>query len=176
MQYNMQMKTYYPIPNWDAYGISKCGAIVRLKNAKGAKVGKELKQHLHKKRKYLMVRLYQDKKAKSFDVHKLMAMTFLDYPKNGYQVCHNNGNRTDCRLENLRVDTVSGNQLDRSIHGTSNRGEGHGLNKYSLDTIKKIKKMLAQNDLCANISKVTGINQTYIRSIKNGYKWSWVTL
>ena len=176
MQYNICMKTHYPIPNWDAYGISKCGEIIRLKKAKGAQVGKTLKHHVHKERGYLIVRLYQDKKAKSFDVHVLMAMTFLDYPKKGYQVCHNNGIKTDCRLENLRVDTASGNQMDRLTHGTSNRGEQNARNKYSTEFIKQIKLMLAQGDSCKSISEATQVSQTYIRNIKNGYKWAWLKI
>ena len=170
------MKKYYAIPNWDAYGISKCGEIIRLKKSKGAQVGKVLKQHTHKTRGYLTVRLYQDNKAKSFDVHVLMAITFLNYPKKGYQVCHNNGIKIDCNLKNLRIDTTSGNQLDRSIHGTSNRGQQNGMNKYSVEIIKKIKIMIEADISCSNISKLTGITPIYIRSIKNGYKWSWLTI
>jgi hypothetical protein len=170
------MKTYHPIPNWDAYGISECGEIIRLKPNKGAQAGKVLKQHIHKSRGYLIVRLYQDNKAKSFDVHVLMAMTFLGYPKKGYQVCHNNGIKNDCRLSNLRLDTVSGNQMDRSIHGTSNRGEQNANNKYSTELIKQIKIMLAQGHSCKSVSEATQVNQTYIKNIKNGYKWKWLTI
>lgn len=42
----------------------------------------------------------------------------------GMEVCHNNGDCTDNRLENLRYDTKSANMLDRVRHGTH-----HNANK-----------------------------------------------
>jgi len=168
------MKKYYPIPGWECYGISKCAEIIRLTaNCKGAVANHILKQHTHKTRGYLTVRLY-NKKAKTFDVHKLMGVTFLDMPKDGLQVCHNNGIKTDCRLENLRVDTASNNQSDRVAHKTSNRGSNNGNAKYTEDVIFKIKTKLKSNCKLSDIAKEYKINERYIRNIKNGYKWKWL--
>jgi hypothetical protein len=168
------MKKYYPIPGWECYGISKCAEIIRLTaNCRGAVANRVLKQHLHKTRGYLVVRLY-NKKSKTFDVHKLMGLTFLGMTKDGQQICHNNGIRTDCRLENLRIDTASNNQKDRVLHGTTNRGSNHTSSIYSESLIKEIKIKLKNGIRPPALSKEYQISENYIRNIKNGYKWKWV--
>jgi hypothetical protein len=171
------MKKYYPIPSWENYGVSIDGDIARIKGGvRGAVVGKVLKTFEHKTRGYLTVRLFDKDRQKSFDVHRIVAMTFLgEIPKN-MQVCHNNGIKTDCRLLNLRIDTLSSNQLDRAMHGTSNRGEKNGRNKHSVETILKVKKMLSENIATIKIFEITGVGVSQIRNIKNGYKWSWLTI
>jgi hypothetical protein len=170
------MKKYYPIPGWDCYGISKCAEIIRLTGGvRGAAVGHVLKQHLHPKRGYLQVRL-TNKVAKTFDVHKLMAITFLEKPTKVHQICHNNGIKTDCRLENLRYDTKENNEKDKIFHGTSNRGQKNGMNKHDLKTIVDIKLLLMQGISSAKISQIVNIPSSQIRNIKNGYKWKWVNI
>ncbi|MFV8232317.1 NUMOD4 motif-containing HNH endonuclease [Mycolicibacterium fortuitum] len=51
-------------------------------------------------------------------VHHLVAESFLGPRPGGVDICHNNGDPTDNRLENLRYDTRSGNNLDQVAHGT----------------------------------------------------------
>lgn len=56
---------------------------------------------------YYMVQLNKDSKGKSFDVHKLVAMAFLNHVPNKYTlvVDHINEIKTDNRVENLRLIT-----------------------------------------------------------------------
>lgn len=55
-------------------------------------------------------------------VHYVVISAFCGERPAGMQVCHNNGVRTDNRIENLRYDTCSGNHADREAHGTMLRG------------------------------------------------------
>ena len=51
-------------------------------------------------------------------VHVLVAEAFLGArPEGADCVCHNNGDPSDNRLENLRYDDRSGNSFDRRLHG-----------------------------------------------------------
>jgi len=165
---------FYPIPEWECYGISKDAQIVRLRKNKGAVVGLILKQFIHKTRGYLTVRLCDKDRQKTFDVHRIMAITFLGDIPEKYEVCHNDGNKTNCKLENLRVDTKSSNQMDRALHGSSNRGENYGRNKYSEDLIRNIKLEIKKGIDIAQISNMFDMSSAYIRAIKNGHKWSWL--
>lgn len=54
-------------------------------------------------------------------VHRLVLLAFVGPCPSGNEACHNNENRQDARLENLRWDTRSGNQLDRRKHGTDHQ-------------------------------------------------------
>lgn len=52
-------------------------------------------------------------------VHRLVLEAFVGPCPDGMEGCHNNGKAYDNRLENLRWDTRSSNNLDKNIHGTN---------------------------------------------------------
>ena len=88
---------------------------------------------------YPVVTLKAEGRQRTYRVHRLVALSFLPPPgPDQTDVCHNDGDRTNSRLENLRWDTHRNNQLDMLKHGTSNfanrpRGthcsSGHELTK-----------------------------------------------
>lgn len=51
-------------------------------------------------------------------MHSLVMEAFVGPRPEGMQVCHNDGNRENNRLSNLRYDTPSANAADRYLHGT----------------------------------------------------------
>ena len=169
------MKKYYPIPNWENYGVSKNGDVARIKGGvRGATPNLVLKPFMHKTRGYLTVRLYDRERQKTFDVHRLVAMTFLGDIPNGMQVCHNNGVKTDCRLSNLRIDTIVANSHDKILHNKTNRGEKNGKNKYSENQIKDLKLRILHGETDKSIAKEFGMPQSHVKNIRNGYKWKWL--
>lgn len=168
------MKTYKEIPNWEAYAISKCGEIIRIGKAKGAKTNAVLKQQSPKSRPYLTVRLHCHGKAKSFDVHKLMAITYFGQIPKNMNVCHINGNAKDNRLENLRIDTRSSNEKDKILHGTSNRGTKNGQNKYNNETIIIVKSLIKSGARLTDVERFTQIPYATLRHIKNNTRWAWL--
>lgn len=67
---------------------------------------------------YWRVELSRNSKPTCFQVHRLVLSAFVGPLPEGKEVCHNNGNPGDNRLENLRYGTKSENNLDRVKHGT----------------------------------------------------------
>lgn len=57
-----------------------------------------------------------------------------------------------------------------------NEGVNNKNNKYSLEEIVRIKKMLNRGFTYKYISKVTNIDTSYISQIKNNYKWESVDI
>lgn len=55
--------------------------------------------------------------ARSRAVHVLVAAAWLGPRPEGMEVCHNDGDKTNPRLDNLRYDTRSENALDLVRHG-----------------------------------------------------------
>lgn len=58
---------------------------------------------------YLLVKLTKDKKEKSYQVHRLVAIAFIPNPENKPQINHKNGKREDNNLLNLEWVTASEN-------------------------------------------------------------------
>ena len=84
-------------------------AVSDLGQVKNIKTGKILSQHLRSNDGYLQVTLWYNNKGKSFPVHRLAALNFLDNTGNKRNVNHINGIKTDNRLINLEWCTSSYN-------------------------------------------------------------------
>jgi hypothetical protein len=91
--------------------------------------GKELKQCL--RNGYKAVHLCKDGKHKSYYVHRLVAIAFIDNPDNLPQINHKNENRTDNRIENLEWCSAfyNINYGDRTEKAISTRSARH-IYKY----------------------------------------------
>ena len=106
------------IPGYEgAYRVSSSGRIW------SSRYSRELKSYTDKDR---AGRVRVSLKGKTFKVHTLVALAFLGPRPEGMEVCHNNGNPRDNRVENLRYDTHSENAKDIARHGRH-----HNANKTS---------------------------------------------
>lgn len=56
-------------------------------------------------------------------VHSLVMEAFIGPCPDGMEICHNDGDRLNARLSNLRYGTRSENHLDKRVHGTHNNGK-----------------------------------------------------
>lgn len=63
------------------------------------------------------------------------------------------------------------NQSHRVIHGTSNRGEQHGLSKLKSSDVLSIREDERQFEEIAN---QYGVHATTVKNIKNRESWSWL--
>lgn len=85
------------------YQISNIGRVKSL--PKKRRYGTEYQEEMFLKQKnnkgYLQVNLYNSNGMKSYQVHRLVAQTFIKNLKNKEEVNHKNGLKTDNRVENL---------------------------------------------------------------------------
>ena len=109
--------TFYQIPNFPTYFISKCSKIYRSTSHKNPN-GLIQKTHINHDG-YYMVWISNDCKQIMKSVHRLLALTFISNPKNKSCVDHKNHIRTDNRLENLRWVTKKENNQNQSKQSKS---------------------------------------------------------
>lgn len=99
-------------------------------------------------------------KAAGSPVHQLVARTFIGPRPEGTEVCHNDGDPTNNRVENLRYDTRTNNILD--VYRIGGRWR-----KLSLEDIKDI--MNAPADITGvSLAKQYGVSTTTVSRIRLG--------
>lgn len=130
--------------------------------------GKELKLQMDKGG-YAMVRLSKNGIAKNYQVHRLVAGTFLSNPDNLPEIHHKNHDRKDNRVENLQWVTI---YEQRDSHwraaiskakGVRLRVVGNGIDKI-YNSAHEIKRELGVNH--SNALQVA----KGIRKQANGYR------
>ena len=108
------VEIFKPIPEYPNYEVSNLGRV------KSLRFGKERILKPSSSTGYLIVTLCNEIKRKSFLVHQLIAMTFLNHIPNGHKLVidHVDNDKTNNHLSNLRIVT---NRFNTSRHtgGTS---------------------------------------------------------
>jgi len=89
--------------------------------------GKILKPH--RTGDYLGVALRRVGRTHSTYIHHLVAFAFIGERPSGMDICHNDGNRKNCRVDNLRYDTRNANMRDAIEQGT-HRSVGRTVCKH----------------------------------------------
>lgn len=121
---------------------------------------------------YSYVNLSKGGKAKKVNVHVLVLEAFVSLrPSPKHQACHNNGNRADARLENLRWDSVSGNAADKHLHGTIARGERAGQALLTEDDVHFIRNSPLSS---LRLAPMLGVASSTIRAVRLRQNWGWL--
>lgn len=160
------------IPEFPNYAITKDGKVWSYKSWQFLK--SQLTGELG--RGYETVILYKNKKRYSKKVHRLVLEVFVGLCPDNMESCHNNGDRLDNRLENLRWDTRKNNHRDAIRHGThtclTQKGENHSQAKLTRDDIEGIIELYdcglyTQQEL----ADIYNIDQSVISRIVNKRRW-----
>lgn len=115
------MEEWRPIEGFPAYEVSSLSRVRRTKDGKRTYAGRILKPGLTSAG-YLTVCLYENCKAQTHEVHRLLAKAFIPNPENKYSVDHVNGVKTDNRIENLRWSTHQENMRNRPKYRNNTTG------------------------------------------------------
>jgi hypothetical protein len=89
---------------------------------------------------YLQCRLVLNGKLTTVKSHKLVAELFIGPCPPGSECCHNDGDRQNSHLCNIRYDTPPSNQRDRLKHGTHHRGESSPRSVLNWDLANQIRE------------------------------------
>jgi hypothetical protein len=121
----MTDEAWKPIPSARGYEASSLGRVrsierlVSRKNQSAAqRKGKVLSEQTQRNGYRTVVVGRNDRGApQTRSVHRLVAEAFFGPCPAGLEVCHNNGEKADNRVENLRYDTRSANHVEKYRHG-----------------------------------------------------------
>lgn len=88
-----------------------------------------------------------------------------------HEACHNNGNRSDNRLENLRWDTAKENQKDRDLHGTGQQGENGPNAKLSNEQVLEMRRLRNLGKSVVDLSELFKTPESTVRKIVGFHSW-----
>lgn len=106
----------------------------------------------------------------------VLACEYRNGPKSDpkMQAAHECGNRACVNPRHLSWKTVSGNQMDRVKHGTSNRGEAHGMSKLTTGDVLLILGMSNFPHTIKGLAEEFGISRGNVADILAGRRWGWL--
>ena len=112
-------------------------------------------------------------KSYCVSVHLLVLSAFVGPAPSGMECCHNDGSRSNNRLENLRYDTRSNNALDRHVHGTMNAlsGEEAGSAKLTWVKVEWIRANFGRLSMRA-MGRKFGVHHRTISAVIKGHSWT----
>jgi hypothetical protein len=87
------------------------------------------------------------------------------------EAAHGNGDSTDDRLENLRWATPTGNNQDKTKHGTQPHGEQILAARITVDQARTVKARLAAGQKKIEIARELGIAPGIVYKISYGRTW-----
>src|SRR5258708_1874136 len=171
------MEEFRPIPGFPNYQVSNLGRVLSTKG------GKERFLRPQRRNRYLSVNLalgpiqlengIEERFSYKFiPIHTLVLMVFRGPRPHGYQACHNDGNRLNNELSNLRWDTAKNNCADRVIHDTAAHGERNPFSKLKDEDIPKIRQRLKAGDRQVDIAKDFNVSQARISKIRLKQGWN----
>lgn len=170
-----QDEQWRPVAGYEGiYSVSTAGRvrseprITVQSNGKALTIkGRVLRPYVMKKG-YCLYDIRKDNEALNFYGHRIVLEAFVGPAPEGCEACHNNGQRGDNRLDNLRWDTRKGNFRDKSAHGTAPVGERHPQAKLSEEEVLRIR---ADKRPGAVVSREFGVASSHICSIRRGRHW-----
>jgi hypothetical protein len=116
--------------------------------------------------KYLQLCLYDNgHRVRSEYVHSLVARSFLGPCPDGMEVAHNDGDRLNNRVSNLRYATRKDNHADKRLHGTQPSGERHPKCRLTDDDIAEIRVSRRSGKSVRDIADEFDISDRYVRRI-----------
>lgn len=131
--------------------------------------GKILTLYSNKRNGYVYVCLClseQKRRERQVRVAGMVLEAFVGIRPEGMQTCHNDGDKQNNKLENLRWDTAKNNQKDRIKHGTDCRGENNSISKLTNKEVIEIRQMYATGKhRQSELARMFGITPTLVCSI-----------
>jgi hypothetical protein len=168
----LEKEIWKDVPNYEGYyQVSNLGRIKSLPKVTSFGIGhinwveKILKPSRDKDGYFCFVSCIDYKKV-THKIHQIVLLSFgFDRPLDSV-VCHNDGNRSNNRLTNLRWGTCKENRQDQIKHGNDDRGEKSKNAKLKNIEAKEIRKKYSTGKyLQRELGKKYGVSQGTISFI-----------
>lgn len=104
-------------------------------------------------------------------VHRLVLEEFVGPCPANMEACHNDNNRLNNHVDNLRWGTKKSNYKDREKNGTENIGEGNGRCILNEEKVLEIRRRLVLGESQEKLGKEFHVTQVAISHIHLRKTW-----
>lgn len=161
------MEEWRVIPRFPDYEASDLGSVRRKTQKAGTRAGR-VKHPTVTKNGYMIVNI--EKKPRK--VHALILESFVGPRPEKHDACHNDGNRLNNVLTNLRWATRKENMADARAHGTDCHGERHPFARLTWATVREIRKLWWNNSFTQQqIADCVGATKSQVGDITRNTSW-----
>ena len=166
---------WLPIKDFENYEISSLGQV------QNSKTGRMLKLTI--KGGYVFTGLSENCKGKTFSVHRLVALAFIENPENKPQVNHKDKNRSNNNISNLEWSTALENNLHRSKGVIQTTNQNIKIWRVDKDTDEKLEfynsiylaaTWCFENNISPSIQNARTYISNSVRGVYHqfcGFKW-----
>lgn len=120
---------------------------------------------------YLQAVLYKNGIRHAHRVHSLVLLAFVGPRPEGMEGCHNDGNKRNNCLSNLRWSTKEDNASDREKHGHGHKGDLNGNSKLTPADVDMIRSAYRNGERICRIQNIYGLSWTQTKKIATGEAW-----
>jgi len=161
MAYPILGEEWRPIDGFDNYIVSDCGRVAHILAPRINSNG------------YPRAQLCGKDKRRDALVHRLVLEAFVGPCPQGMEACHHPSNdRSNARLDNLRWDTPSANNMDKVAAGTHVQGSDHPAAKINETDVERIFDLKRNGSTQKEIAFLFGLSKSHIGHILSGKCWS----
>jgi hypothetical protein len=163
------------IPGYESfYQVSNLGRVKSLPRFRKGRSGKpvavreRIKAQITDARGYKLVNLFKNAVHEQYQVHQLVAMSFIPNPLNKKETNHKDGCKTNNNLTNLEWVTRKENAQHAARMGLI---KGNRKGKFTPNDIQIIRGRLQQGDSQSQIARDYKVDQSTISDIHTGQSW-----
>ena len=132
---------------------------------------KFLKVYLNNRTGYKFIQLYKDKKSKNFNIHRLVAINFLNNHDNLDQVNHIDGNKHNNTVENLEWCSNKYNHEHATKTGLKASKEKIGTSKLTEEKVFYIRELIKIGVTHEKLAEIFNVSRPTISLISNNKTW-----
>jgi hypothetical protein len=169
------MPTLKPIPNCPGYLIGDDGYVwtVRSRNGRGPFKDRPRRMACNPNKKgYMCTSVYHvNGKRHQIVIHRVVAAVFLGKRPENMEVCHNNDDKADNRLTNLRYDTHDANVVDRAKNNRNTSGVRNRHAKLTEADVLSIRVLKKNGESMRKIARKFSMSEPQISNICNRVSW-----
>lgn len=121
---------------------------------------------------YVQTTLCREGVCKAYRLHRIVLEAFVGPCPEGQEGCHNDHNRGNNVLKNLRWDTKSANQKDRIANGTAPRGANNGAAKLTAVSVIGIRRQIEDGKTLKALAAEYGVSLSTVDAVKARRTWN----